>query len=212
MISPIALMFQCVFGKKIMEASWFWFLKVKKICRKYWIACSLAFLSLFANGQKADSSEGMLKAWLGDAPRKATIFSAVLPGSGQAYNGSYWKIPIIYAGIGGLLYSSNFNHGEYRRFSEYYKFATDDDPNTEPEFPASAEQLRQRRNYYKKYRDLSLIGLAGLYAIQILDAHIEAHLNEFDVSDDLSVGFAPTMIQNQMSLGFSPGLRIQMTF
>lgn len=137
-------------------------------------------LSLVTQAQSADSTQT-------NKPRTATILSACLPGAGQVYNGKYWKVPIIYAGFGGLVYAFSFNQGEYKRFGDYYKLATDDDPNTVPDFPASAEQLRQKRNYYKKYRDLSIIGMVALYAVQIIDANVDAHLKYFDVNDDLSI-------------------------
>lgn len=140
------------------------------------------------------------------------MLAAMLPGAGQVYNRSYWKLPILYGGFGGLVYAVSFNQGEYKRFSEYYRFATDDDPNTISMFPGAPEQLRQRRNHYKKYRDLSLIGMAGLYALQILDAHIEAHLNSFNISDDLSFYWTPIYQQNIHTSSTMTGLRIQMFF
>ena len=149
-----------------------------------------------------------------DGPRKATLLSAVLPGAGQVYNRSYWKVPIIYAGFGALGYAFNFNQGEYKRFGEYYRQETDDDPNTNSVFPGTPDQLRQKRNYYKKYRDLSVIGVFGLYALQILDAHVDAHLKGFDISDDLSLQWSPTFIPVAQSgaMQLSSGLSFKLMF
>ncbi len=122
------------------------------------------------------------------------MLSVALPGAGQFYNRSYWKIPVIYAGFTGLAYGISFNHGEYKRFGDYYRLATDDDPATNPDFPGTPEQLRQKRDYYKKYRDLSIIGACALYALQILDANVDAHLSYFDISDDLSLGWTPRVM------------------
>lgn len=163
------------------------------------------------NAQSTDTTN-RINRWLGDPPRKATLLSAMIPGAGQVYNRSYWKLPILYGGFGGLIYALSFNQGEYKRFSEYYRFATDDDPLTISPFPGAPEQLRQRRNYYKKNRDLSIIGMAGLYALQILDAHIEAHLNSFNISDDLSLHWSPMYQPGYFSTGNISGLRIQMFF
>lgn len=146
-------------------------------------------------------------------PTKATLLSAVLPGAGQFYNKKYWKLPIIYAGFGGLGYAFAFNNGEYKRFGEYYRIETDGDANTISEFPGTPEQLRQKRNYYKKYRDLSVIGMFGLYALQILDAHVDAHLKEFDVSDDLSLSWRPAFIPvYQPTLGLGTGISVKLAF
>ena len=147
------------------------------------------------------------------SPKKATLLSVAFPGVGQFYNHSYWKMPIIYAGFGALAYAVNFNQGEYKRFGNYYTLATDDDPNTVPEFPGTPDQLRQKRNYYKKYRDLSIIGMAGLYALQIVDAHVDAHLTMFDVSDDLSLQWSPQIhSMAQAPNRLSAGLCINLTF
>ncbi|MBI1221475.1 MAG: hypothetical protein GC180_02630 [Bacteroidetes bacterium] len=149
------------------------------------------------------------------SPKKATLFSAVLPGLGQAYNHSYWKVPIIYVGFGALGYSFWFNQGEYKRFAQDYIYETDNDPNTISDYPANAELLRTKRNYYKKHRDLTLIGFAGLYALQILDAHVDAHLSQFDINDDLSLRWSPTLLpsKNIFQHGqLAGGIGFQLTF
>lgn len=153
------------------------------------------------------------KSFALDGPRKATILSAVFPGAGQIYNRSYWKAPVIYAGFGALGYAFAFNQGEYKRFGDYYRLETDDDDNTNSVFPGTPDQLRQKRNRYKKYRDLSVIGMAGLYALQILDAHVDAHLKGFDVTDDLSLQWSPTLIPIfHNSVGLSSGLSFKLVF
>lgn len=168
----------------------------------------LLFLCVLPFGVKAQTIDSSAL----EAPRKATIWAAVIPGAGQMYNRSYWKLPILYAGFGALGYAFSFNQSEYKRFGDYYKLAVDNDPNTNPDFPGSAEQLRARRNYYKKYRDLSVIGMVALYALQILDANVEAHLSSFNVNDNLSLGIqyapgvsafqpTPSPINHPLSLG-----------
>lgn len=147
------------------------------------------------------------------SPKKATLLSLAFPGAGQFYNRSYWKMPIIYAGFGALVYAVDFNQGEYKRFGNYYLQATDDDPNTIPAFPGTPDQLRTKRNYYKKNRDLSIIGMAGLYALQIVDAHVDAHLTMFDVSDDLTLQWSPHITPlYTTSQRVTGGLSFQLTF
>ncbi len=165
-------------------------------------ACFCLFLTVSAVAQSADSTVTVRVSdttatidtipAVDDRPRKATIWALTLPGAGQIYNKKYWKVPILYAGFAGLGYAVAFNQGEYKRFGDDYKKAVDDDPNTVPDYQASAEQLRDKRNYYKKYRDLSIIGIAALYALQALDANVDAHLSSFDVNDDLSFNLAPS--------------------
>jgi len=139
-----------------------------------------------------------------DRPRKATIWALSLPGAGQIYNKKYWKVPILYAGFGALGYAIAWNHGEYKRFGDYYKLAVDDDPNTIPAFAGTPDQLREKREYYKKYRDLSIIGAVALYALQALDANVDAHLSTFDVDDDLSFRLQPNQLGIPRFAGQAP--------
>lgn len=188
-------------------------LTVKKNFRNFWLICSLLLPGIPSLAQEDSTQQKPETSVVLDKPRKATILSAVFPGAGQIYNKSYWKVPIIYAGFGALGYAFTFNQGEYKRFGEFYRLETDDDDNTGSTFPGTPEQLRQKRNYYKKYRDLSVIGMFGLYALQILDAHVDAHLKGFDVSDDLSLRWGPTFIpvvHNKMAL--SSGLSLKLVF
>lgn len=129
------------------------------------------------------------------SPFKATIMSTALPGLGQIYNGKWWKVPIIYGAFGGLIYSSVFNDMKCRTYKEAYLIRIDDDPNTTDEFEGrySDANLRELVDFYQRNRDLSLIFTGVIYALNIIDASVDAHLKDFDVSDDLSLKVRPTM-------------------
>lgn len=123
--------------------------------------------------------------------RKATVMSAVLPGLGQAYNRKFWKIPIIYAGMGGcgyLFYVSNYNYKQVRKYlvAEY-----DGDPSTVNTSNYSGESLQELKSQYHKNRDFSALGVVIFYVLNIIDANVDAHLKTFDVSDDLSIHIDP---------------------
>ncbi len=122
------------------------------------------------------------------SPRKATIYSTVLPGLGQAYNKKYWKIPIVYAGLGALGYSFVFNNDKYKTFRSAYIARLDGDPLTGDNYENiyTAENLKVLRDYYRRNRDLSVVGFAAVYVLNIIDAHVDAHLFYFDLSDDIS--------------------------
>lgn len=128
------------------------------------------------------------------SPFKATIMSTALPGLGQIYNGKWWKVPIIYGGFGGLIYSSVFNDLKRQTYKEAYLRRIDDDPNTVDEFEGvySDANLRELVSFYQRNRDLSLIFTGVLYALNIIDASVDAHLKDFDVSDDLTLKVRPT--------------------
>jgi hypothetical protein len=129
------------------------------------------------------------------SPRRAAILSAIVPGTGQAYNRKYWKMPIVYAaGItGGYLISSN--HKEWKIYRQAYIFRTDDDPDTMDDFPNyTAQQLRVFRDYYRRNMELSVMLSTAVYLLQILDATVDAHLFDFDVSNNLALRFEPFVI------------------
>lgn len=127
------------------------------------------------------------------SPRKATILSAVLPGAGQIYNKKYWKAPIVWTGFAVFGYFINQNNKEYKRFRQAYNYSVDGDSTTISEFPnADPALIANERDIYRKWRDLSIILTVGWYALNIVDAHVDAHLFEFDVSDVARVRWEPT--------------------
>jgi hypothetical protein len=137
------------------------------------------------------------------SPFKATIMSTVLPGLGQVYNGKWWKVPIIYGAFGGLIYSSVFNNAKCRTYRNAYLLRVDEDPTTIDEFEGqySDANLRELVDTYQRNRDLSLVFTGVFYALNIIDASVDAHLKDFDVSDDLTLKVRPTIHQigvNQM--------------
>ena len=131
------------------------------------------------------------------SPTRAMIYSAVLPGAGQVYNKKYWKIPIIYGGIGVSLYAASWNYDRYKVYSDAFDLRTDGDDNTIDEFDGvySDEQLIQIQNYYRRNQEVSLIVAFAFYALNILDANVDAHLYSFDVSKSLTLNMQPTQFQ-----------------
>jgi hypothetical protein len=123
--------------------------------------------------------------------RKASIMSVCLPGLGQAYNKKYWKIPVIYAALGGLGYWGITNQTQYKFYSNNLRLENDGDPATLNTSGFNSDQLITQKRYYKKYRDMAIIAGVFVYLINIIDANVDAHLKTFDVSDDLSLQVNP---------------------
>lgn len=147
------------------------------------------------------------------SPKKAAILSACLPGAGQIYNGKpgyYWKVPVIYAGFGALTYSTIWNNRQYKIYDEALHFRYDDDSTTIDPLPRYTDNdLVTLKDYYRRYRDLSIIGIGALYALQIVDAAVDAHLYEFDKKMDgplSSVNIRPRWISANNHL--YPGIGI----
>lgn len=153
------------------------------------------------------------------SPRKATLYSTILPGLGQAYNKKYWKIPFIYAGLGTIGYFIDWNNGNYQLTKTAYIDLTDDDPETtgyleldgieywnldSPSERANlATALKKRQDYYRRNRDLLIISILGFYGLNIIDASVDAHLFNFNVNDDLTLNWQPSMMKFQNDMVYS---------
>jgi hypothetical protein len=165
-------------------------------------------------------------------PLRATMLAVAFPGLGQIYNRKYWKIPIVYLGFGGLIYSVGFNSSHYNTYMSAYQDFTDAIPETNSFLklipstvdPASydpvlhpesyqnyKDQILRFVDYYRRYRDLSYIGIAGWYLFSILDANVDASLFNFDVSKNLDIAVFPVLLSTPG--GFvGTGLNLKMTF
>lgn len=125
-------------------------------------------------------------------PGKATLYSLLLPGLGQAYNGEYWKIPIYWGGLVASFHYYNLNNTNYLRYKRIYNEATDPESTTKP--PISADAALYYRDVFRRWRDYSIVAILGVYLLQIIDANVFAYMQDFDVSDDLSMHIAPAVI------------------
>lgn len=162
--------------------------------------------------------------------KRAMWLAIVIPGAGQIYNRKYWKLPIVYGGFIGCLYAIRWNNQMYKDYSQAYMDIMDNDPSTESynQFlhlgntitEDNKEQyqnlFKKRKDYYRRYRDLSVFCLIGVYALSVIDAYVDASLSEFDISKDLSMKLEPTIINNKSSLNplksSSLGLQCSITF
>lgn len=148
------------------------------------------------------------------SPKLATLLSAVAPGAGQIYNRKYWKLPIIYGAFGGLIYSAVWNHGKFRTFKDAYLIRIDDDPNTIDQFEGqySDDNLRTIQSDYRRNRDLSYIFIGVFYALNIIDAAVDAHLFDFNVDEDLSLQIKPVIepIDYQQAQVYGLGLTLRL--
>lgn len=118
-------------------------------------------------------------------PRKATYLSAAIPGLGQAYNNSYWKVPLIYALMGGAGYAGYFFNQQYEDSRAELFAEIDNDPRTVKQSQFTEEQLRDRIDQVQRFRDMAFIGIALVYLLNVAEAHVDAHLYNFSLEDDL---------------------------
>lgn len=158
--------------------------------------CILSLISVhsnivFAQQENTDSSF--------HSPKKATLLSTFLPGAGQFYNRKYWKMPIIYAGLGTSIYFIASNNHYYNDFRTAYIQRTDENPLTIDPYEGQYNEsnLKDIRDYYRRNMELSVIATTAIYLLNIVDAAVDAHLYEFSVDDDLSIRIQPTLIPIQ---------------
>ena len=155
---------------------------------------------------------------------KATTLSTICPGAGQIYNKSYWRAPIVWGGLASMIYVIDWNNRGFQRFKKAYSLRADYDRNPDlypngsvDEFHGrySATFLKNLRDSNRRNRDLSLLLTAGLYVFQAVDAHVDAHLQDFDVSDNLTVDIKPLIdCQYTQHNGTTPifGFDLNVTF
>ncbi len=162
--------------------------------------------------------------------KKATTLSTVIPGAGQIYNKSYWKLPFVVGGLASTIYVVDWNNRGYQRFKTAYTLvaerdaaiAASDDPEFDPpkldEFRGAYSQdfLKDLKDSYRRSRDLSLIITAAIYVFQIVDAHVDAHLKDYDISDDLALDVRPAVnyayIPSQRSVVPTFGFNLSLKF
>ncbi len=141
-------------------------------------------------------------------PTRAVWLSALFPGLGQIYNRRYWKLPIIVGGFMGIAYGTSWNNKQYNEYSQAYRDLLDNDPSTNSYmdfFPPTTSEssldkkwltnvMKSRKDYYRRNRDLCIICIVALYGLCMIDAYVDASLAHFDLSPDLSMDVAPSVM------------------
>lgn len=141
-------------------------------------------------------------------PTRAVWMSALFPGLGQVYNRRYWKIPIVIGAYMGLGYATSWNNGMLTDYTRAYRDLMDSDPNTNSYmnfFPPTTQEsdidrtwltniMQSRKNFYRRNRDLCIICMVGVYLLAMVDAYVDASLSHFDITPELSMDVAPSLI------------------
>lgn len=186
---------------------------------KVFFTSVFVFLCCFAIAQNTDTTSLVKVPQSPHSASRAAKFSTVLPGLGQVYNKQAWKVPIIYAGAGALIYSIAWNNQNYQKYLSAYKLDSDTSLSTNSEFSGlySVDNLIVLKDFYRRNRDLSAIGLVLVYAANIVDAYVYGQFYNFDVSDDLSMQIKPFLIPTIQNVNTgawtnTAGLSIQLKF
>jgi hypothetical protein len=194
-------------------------------------------LTLAQDTLRTAKAETKVKKVFKADPTRATMLAVAFPGLGQIYNRKYWKVPFVYAGFGGLIYSVTFNATTYNTYMKALQDFTDAVPETQSYltllkysdpttydpvlYPETAkisetewykERMLKGIDYYKKYRDLSYIGFAVWYLVTILDANVDASLYNYDISDNLNLTLTPVQMPQPGQAGMGLNLCLRVTF
>ncbi|CAN5260954.1 hypothetical protein BH09BAC3_BH09BAC3_22790 [soil metagenome] len=142
-------------------------------------------------------------------PRKALLYAAIVPGMGQIYNKKYWKVPLVWGGMTALVIQTGiFDQGYTKYRNQLFSYLADP-VNYQPDF--SEAQLRTLIDGYRRQRDFFIILTGIVYLLQMVDAHVDAHLKEFDLNPQLKLSVRPDTQQNNM-IGRSNGFAITLIF
>lgn len=162
-------------------------------------------------------------------PIRAMWLALVFPGGGQIYNRKYWKLPIVYGGFLGCAYALTWNGQMLKDYSQAYLDIMDNDPGTKSyeqmlplgyDISGKEERFKtifkNKKNYFRKYRDMSIFAFAGVYLLAVIDAYVDAELSSFDISRDLSLRLEPAVLDIQRSHSqqrdIALGLQCSLTF
>ena len=180
---------------------------------KFVLHIILFFVAILSYSQNDEDFEKDLEMAL--RPSKATFYSAVLPGLGQAYNKKYWKIPIVYGALATGLYFYNQNDKDYNRYRNAYKRRlagfTDDEFYGNGQYPAiSNDGLIRAQGTLKRNKELSILVTVGLYILNIIDANVDAHLLQYNLDDNLSLrpNIEFNEIDNKSNFGISLNIEL----
>ncbi len=170
-----------------------------------------------------------LNEWRPD-PIRAMWLAMVFPGGGQIYNRKYWKLPFVYGGVLGCVYAVTWNSQMLRDYSQAYQDIMDSDPTTSSylemlpmgyDITGREEHFKsvfkRKKDFYRRFRDLSILCIAGVYLLSVVDAYVDAELSTFDIGTDLSLHVSPAMIPSGSKYMFgpiynSPGISLQLNY
>lgn len=164
--------------------------------------------------KKAEVVKDSARLALESMTRKAVLRSAILPGLGQIYNGRWWKVPLVYGGFVGIGLVYEFNQRYYKEFlgEAQYRQATGEPKN--PKYaPYSDEGIINAKDFYRRNRDLSILAGVAFYAVQMIDAYVDAKFFRFDVSDELALKIEPSLQPAPFSYAYTvyPGFKLKLS-
>jgi hypothetical protein len=184
----------------------------------FFISCKCLAITTYPTSTTilvGDTSEKAIKKAANKQAHRAALCSTILPGLGQAYNKKFWKIPIVYAALAAGSYLVYYENNQYQSYHNelLYRYNHNQATNDPILKNLSTDNLNTEKLVYQKYRDFSIIGVAIIYVLNIIDASVDGHFKTFDVSDNLSLRVKPqTFYCAQSPLSPAAGISLSLTF
>jgi len=144
------------------------------------------------------------------APARAAFYSAIVPGLGQVYNKKYWKLPLVYGGMGAGIYFYSWNNTKYHEYRDAYKDLLAGKPLTGKLAGLDGTRLIAAQKFQRRNRDLSMFVTIGFYALNIIDANVDAHLKQFNVNENLTL--VPSVQQSEVDYKYNMGFSLRYQF
>ena len=137
------------------------------------------------------------------SPRKAAIYSSIIPGAGQIYTKKYWKVPLIYAGLSTSIYFIHYNNNKYLKYKNTLLNRYDE---IEDNLENTDSELLILKDYYRRNRDISYLATVSIYLINIIDASVNTYLYKYDISDEISFNIQPTFYEKNIGISLNLNL------
>lgn len=192
-----------------------------------WLSRKDSLIDSVAPTLQIDTARLLPKVWTPNSTK--ALLWALLPGGGQIYNRKYWKLPIVWGGLMACVYAITWNNRQYQDYHAAYRDLSSADPQNNTAWldfaPAGARAedyqqylslrstLQRGNNYYRRYRDLSIVASVLVYGLSLLDAYVDAELYTFDISPDLSLRVTPSIGLPRMGApNYQLGVNCNLTF
>lgn len=175
------------------------------------LVCFMVCLMPLLAQNQVDSVSHHLPMEIKHSPKKAVILALTLPGAGQIYNKKYWKLPIVYGGLAASSFYIAYNHNKFKGFETALSIRRNGGDDEYKDIYSSESALETNMLNFRNERDRAILITAGIYLLQVIDAYVDAHLYDFDISDDLTMNIQPAFNYDIQTQSLQSGISLNLS-